>query len=152
MGFVKTTGVLGEDVEIFSVYTRFEMGGLAKLMLRCRAIFFIRFSRFGIIYYDFHHLGNYLKCVCPYNPTEYLLRVHVTSGLYEKFFSQVFSEKISRKHDFLGRFFVSRFVFLYFTSSCHFLNLAFLRRRLLISDWLSLTFEMRKFSFSAKIL
>ena len=46
------------------------------------------------------------------------LSVHVTSELREKSFNRVFLQDLSRKHGFLGKIFVSRFVFLYLTPGC----------------------------------
>ena len=73
-----------------------------------------------------------------------LLSAHVTVSLREKFFSRVFWEYLTRKHSFLGRIFVSRFVFfngLVVKVSNH----AALRRHLPNSGWLSLTSELREF-------
>ena len=46
----------------------------------------------------------------------------MTSGLREKVFTRVFRDYLSRKHGYLGRFFVSGFVILYITPSCQVLK------------------------------
>ena len=67
--------------------------------------------------------------------------------LREKCFSRVFWEKLSRKHGFLPKNFVSRCVFLFNALVVNFRNLSALRRYFPNSGWLSLTFEMAKFFF-----
>ena len=57
----------------------------------------------------------------PNNP-QHLPSVHMSLELSERSFSRVFWEILSRKHGFLGRVLLSRFVFLHLTPSCHLLE------------------------------
>ena len=103
------------------------------------------FIIFAIIYYDSHYLESSLERVSPNNP-QHLLSAHMTSGLQKKFFSWVFWEYFSRKHGFLGRFFVSGSVF-FFTEHLvvNFWNLPALRLHFTHTGCLPLTFDMTIF-------
>ena len=61
-----------------------------------------------------------MKRVCVTKISHHLFSDHVTLGLREKTFNRVFYlEKTIEKHGFLGRFFLSRFVFLHLKPSRH---------------------------------
>ena len=110
LGVVMTTEIPVEAVESFSGYACSYIGCLAKVLFRCRTIFFQLFLPSAIIFYDSHHLKNCFKCVSATDPQP-LLSGPVTSGLRENCFSRV----LSRVHGFLRIFFVFRSVFLYLT-------------------------------------
>ena len=83
----------------------------ARYSLDVEQLFWI-FLPFAIIYCGSHHLESCRKCVPPHN-SQHLLSVHVILGLREKSINPVFWQKLSGKLGFLGKYFVSRFLFLY---------------------------------------
>ena len=82
------TGLPGEAFERLSRYARSWIGGLAKVLFRCRTIFKF-FLPLAIIYYDSHHLESCLERVST-NILQPLLSDHLTSGLRQKPLSRVF--------------------------------------------------------------
>ena len=104
------------------------MGGLAKVLFRCRSFFFNCSCPFGIIY-DSDHLENWLECVSP-NNTQHLLSVNVTFLLREKSFSQFSEENYLEKTAFLLDFFCQIRISSLSALVVNFWNLAALRRHL----------------------
>ena len=102
LNFVMPTGLPGEEVESIWGFARSYMGGLAKVLFGCRAIFFNCFALCDNL------LGlsspGKLPQVCGKIPQPFLCS-HLTSGLRQKPFSRVFWEISPRKHGFLGKFF-----------------------------------------------
>ena len=140
------TGLPGEAVNSFSGYARSQIGGLANVLSRCRAIFFQLFLHFAIIY-DSYHWENCFKGVSSNNP-QHLLSVHGNLGLREKSSNLSFLRDMIWKIRLFAKIYCFQISISFLnTLVVNFWNLAALRRHLLSSDWLLLTFDMTIFFF-----
>ena len=100
--------------------------------------FFQLILPFAIIYYDSHHLEDYLKCAFP-NKTQPLLSFNVTSGLRQKFSGSVSWGYLLKKNCLFGKTFVSGYVVLYLRHWCQLLDprcfgTAFAGQRMVFAD------------------
>ena len=88
LGFVKTTGMPGEDVESFSRYAGSWICVLAKVLFRCVTIFPIVCALCDSLL-RLSPPGNCLECVSR-NNLQHILSLHLTSALRKISYSCVF--------------------------------------------------------------
>ena len=128
MGFVTPTGLPGEAFQSISGYASSQIGGLTKVLFRCRAIIFNCFAL----------CDNLRRLSSPGK----LPRVCVSYQLSA-------SPRCSCDLRVAGKIFWSICIYLLNALVVNFWNLAALRRPSPKCGWLSLTFDMTKFYFSA---
>ena len=144
-GFVTPTGLPGEAIVSFSGYGRSYIGGLAKVLFRCKAIFFNCFALCGKLL-RLPSPGKWPRlCVAWYTSASSLCSCNFR--VTRKISQSNFLRKVLIKHGFLKIFcFQIRFSY---RPICQLLEpyLAALWRLLPNISWLWLTFEMTNIFF-----
>ena len=109
------------------------------------------FSPLAIICCTSVHMKKYFVCVSP-KISQALLSCHVTSALRKKITQSTFPPRLIENTRLFGMIFCFQIrVSLLHAAFVNYCNHAALRRNFPNSDWLSLTFEITKFSNSAKL-